>query len=213
MRKLLLLPVMLAVFVGFAAEPAKASIPSCPWAMGPAASGPRPKPVGVLTYGAIGLQTNLYHGQSMQGMVNGTDPGLTYGPAIYPSSKAFGKLPGRGKVVGIAGHRTTRFHPFCTINLAKPGQYVTLRVGGWIWIYRVVCVNPLTDPYDWSYFQHPERCDTGRKLTAKSRFKYLAMGACTPPQTANYRINVVARLVGRRRAVLPRKDVPRRRGW
>jgi sortase (surface protein transpeptidase) len=201
MRRLLMLSLALAGLVAAAAtvSPVKASIPHCPWAMGPAASGPRPKPVGTITIGSIGLRTKLYQGESFKGMANATDAGLTYGPAMYPKSKFFGNRPWQGKTIGIAGHRTTRLHPFCLLNTVKPGQYVTLTFGKWIYAYRVVCVKLRANPKTWKNFQHPQRCSPARKLqNAARRTKYLVLGACTPPRQAIYRINVVARYVGAR---------------
>lgn len=68
-----------------------------------------------------------------QVLVNGTDTEtLRRGPGRYPSTG----WPGRGRTVGVAGHRTTYGAPFRRINEFEPGDvievqmpYGTLRYG------------------------------------------------------------------------------------
>jgi sortase A len=70
--------------------------------------------VGRLTIGALGLKIVL---------VQGTDHhSLEKGPGHYDASG----LPGEGRLVYIAGHRTTYLAPFSHIDSLTAGDYVTV---------------------------------------------------------------------------------------
>lgn len=70
--------------------------------------------IGRLTIGSLGLKIIL---------VQGTDhESLKKGPGHYIGSA----LPGQGRLVYIAGHRTTYLAPFSHIDALKPGDYVTI---------------------------------------------------------------------------------------
>jgi sortase A len=70
--------------------------------------------IGRLTIGALGLKIIL---------VQGTDhETLKKGPGHYIPSG----LPGQGKLVYIAGHRTTYLAPFSHIDQLKAGEYITI---------------------------------------------------------------------------------------
>jgi sortase A len=70
--------------------------------------------IGRITIGAIGLKVIV---------VQGTDhESLKKGPGHYAGSA----LPGQGKLVYVAGHRTTYLAPFSHIDALKPGDFVTV---------------------------------------------------------------------------------------
>jgi sortase A len=67
-------------------------------------------------------------------LVTGTDhDSLTKGPGW--DTRTF--LPGAGKLIYIAGHRTTYLAPFARINKMKPGDLVTIEVPYGAFVYRV----------------------------------------------------------------------------
>jgi sortase A len=70
--------------------------------------------IGRLTIGSLGLKIIL---------VQGTDhESLKKGPGHYAGSA----LPGQGRLVYIAGHRTTYLAPFSHIDSLKAGEYITI---------------------------------------------------------------------------------------
>jgi sortase A len=92
-------------------------------------------PVGRIQIGRIGLKMVV---------VQGTDEGsLEKGPGHYVASG----LPGEGRLIYIAGHRTTYLAPFADINDIRIGDYVRLEVPYGTFTYRVVrhYVVPATD--------------------------------------------------------------------
>ena len=72
--------------------------------------------IGRLTIGRIGLRIVL---------VDGTDhESLKKGPGLYDDSA----LPGQGRLVYVAGHRTTYLAPFSHIDRLRPGDLVTIEL-------------------------------------------------------------------------------------
>jgi sortase A len=72
--------------------------------------------IGRLTIGRIGLRIVV---------VQGTDhESLKKGPGHYPGSY----LPGQGRLIYVAGHRTTYLAPFSHIDAIRRGDYVTLQM-------------------------------------------------------------------------------------
>ena len=66
--------------------------------------------------------------------VQGTDESsLQKGPGHYPETA----MPGDGKTVGIAGHRTTYLAPFRHIDSMKQSDKITLKMPYAIFAYRV----------------------------------------------------------------------------
>ncbi|HZT85096.1 MAG TPA: class E sortase [Gaiellaceae bacterium] len=53
-----------------------------------------------------------------------TEPDLAKGPGIYAGDF----LPGEGRLVYVAGHRTTYSAPFAQINLLRRGDRITIRM-------------------------------------------------------------------------------------
>jgi sortase A len=83
-------------------------------------------PLGRIEIGRIGLKMVV---------VQGTDEGsLEKGPGHYLGSG----LPGQGRLIYIAGHRTTYLAPFADINDIRIGDYVRLEVPYGTFTYRVV---------------------------------------------------------------------------
>jgi sortase A len=81
--------------------------------------------LGQITIGRIGLKMIV---------VQGTDESsLEKGPGHYATSG----LPGEGKLIYIAGHRTTFLAPFAEINNIRIGDYVELAVPYGTFTYRV----------------------------------------------------------------------------
>jgi sortase A len=67
-------------------------------------------------------------------LVTGTDhDSLTKGPGWYSGSF----LPGGGKLIYIAGHRTTYLAPFAHIDSLRTGDLVTIEVPYGTFVYRV----------------------------------------------------------------------------
>ena len=83
-------------------------------------------PVGRLRIGRLGL--DIY-------VVQGTDhESLKKGPGHYTGSG----LPGQGRLIYVAGHRTTYLAPFARINDIRDGDYMTLQVPYGTFEYRAV---------------------------------------------------------------------------
>ena len=82
-------------------------------------------PLGRLTVPRLGLSIVL---------VAGTDhDSLTKGPGWYTGSY----LPGQGRLIYIAGHRTTYLAPFAHIDSLRAGDLVTIEVPYGRFVYRV----------------------------------------------------------------------------
>jgi sortase A len=83
-------------------------------------------PLGRLRIGRLGL--DIY-------VVQGTDhESLKKGPGHYVDSG----LPGQGRLIYIAGHRTTYLAPFAHIDDIRNGDYMTLQVPYGTFEYRAV---------------------------------------------------------------------------
>lgn len=109
--------------------------------------------------------------------VEGTDPSdLEKGPGHYPDTA----LPGQGRTIGIAGHRTTYLAPFRSIADIDEGDQVVLNMPYGAFTYEVTrtkVVEPTrTDIVD----------DVGHEL--------LVLTACHPPYSAAQRYAVFAKL-------------------
>ncbi len=126
-------------------------------------------PVGKITIGRIGLSMVV---------VQGTDDGtLKKGPGHYLGSA----LPGQGRLIYVAGHRTTYLAPFAHIDDIRIGDYVRLEVPYGTFAYRVTrhWVVPSTDL--------AVLRNEGREV--------LRLQACHPRFFATHRYLVDARLV------------------
>lgn len=118
--------------------------------------------VGVLVIPSLGLRQVV-----VQGVKSGD---LSRGPGHYPSTG----LPGSGRVVAIAGHRTTWGAPFRHIDNLKPGDAMIFC--GHVYHYvgeRVVRPSNIGVLY--------------------GRHERLVLTTCTPPHSAEFRLVAVAR--------------------
>ena len=67
-------------------------------------------------------------------LIQGTDAGsLEKGPGHYPQTA----LPGMGRTVAVAGHRTTYLAPFSHIDALRRGDTITLQLPYGTFVYRV----------------------------------------------------------------------------
>jgi sortase A len=110
--------------------------------------------------------------------VQGTDEAsLELGPGHYPETA----MPGQGRTVAIAGHRTTYLAPFRHIDSMKPGDKITLKMPYGTFIYSVQ-KSEIVDPSDVGIIH-----DTG--------YERLVLSACNPLYSATQRYIIYARLV------------------
>jgi sortase A len=110
-------------------------------------------------------------------VVQGTDAGsLEKGPGHYPSTA----LPGLGRTVAIAGHRTTYLAPFRHIDALRPGDRISLRMPYGRFVYTVQ-YHRIVSPNAWS-------------VTRNVGYDRLVLSACNPLYSAAQRIVVFARL-------------------
>jgi sortase A len=110
--------------------------------------------------------------------VQGTDESsLELGPGHYPETA----MPGQGRTVAIAGHRTTYLAPFRHIDSMKPGDKITLKMPYGTFVYGVQ-KTAIVDPSDVGVVH-----DTG--------YEQLVLSACNPLYSASQRFIVFARLV------------------
>jgi len=128
------------------------------------------QPIGRLEVDRLGLSMVI---------VNGTDAGsLRKGPGRDP--RTF--LPGEGRLVYIAGHRTTFGAPFAHIERLRPGDRVVLEMPYGRFVYAVT--GSVIVPAD----------DLDR-LRSRGR-EEVALQACHPRFSATQRYIVYARPVG-----------------
>ena len=114
-------------------------------------------------------------------VVEGTDaPALRRGPGHYPATA----LPGEGRTVAIAGHRTTYLAPFKTIDRLRPGDPIVVRMPYGAFTYRVDRTRIVAPTATWV------TRDTGRER--------LVLTACHPLYSARQRIVIFAERVTRR---------------
>jgi sortase A len=110
--------------------------------------------------------------------VQGTDESsLELGPGHYPETA----MPGQGKTIAIAGHRTTYLAPFRHIDSMVRGDKITLKMPYGTFIYSVQKTE-IVDPSDVGIVH-----DTG--------YERLVLSACNPLYSASQRYIVFARLV------------------
>jgi sortase A len=126
-------------------------------------------PVGRLKIGRLGL--DIY-------VVQGTDhESLKKGPGHYPESA----VPAQGRLIYIAGHRTTYLAPFAHINDIRDGDYMTLEVPYGTFEYRA--------------FRHYVVPSDDVALLKNTGREILRLQACHPRFFATNRYIVDARLV------------------
>lgn len=110
-------------------------------------------------------------------VVQGTDEGsLQKGPGHYPTTA----LPGLGRTVAIAGHRTTYLAPFRHIDALRPGETISLQMPYGSFVYTVQ-YHRIVSPSAWW-------------VTRNVGYDRLVLSACNPLYSAAQRIIVFARL-------------------
>lgn len=110
--------------------------------------------------------------------VQGTDESsLELGPGHYPETA----MPGQGKTVAIAGHRTTYLAPFRHIDSMKQGDKITLKMPYGTFTYAVQKTE-IVDPSDVGVIH-----ETG--------YERLVLSACNPLYSAEQRFIVFAKLI------------------
>jgi sortase A len=127
------------------------------------------EPVGRLKIGRIGLNMIV---------VQGTDHDtLKRGPGHYPTTG----LPGEGRLIYVAGHRTTYLAPFSHINDIRVGDYITFQVPYGTFTYRVT--------------RHYVVAENDTHVLVNQGSEILRLQACHPRFFASHRYIVDARLV------------------
>lgn len=128
----------------------------------------RGDPVGKITIGRIGLHMIV---------VQGTDhETLKSGPGHYIDSG----LPGEGRLIYIAGHRTTYLAPFAYINNIRNGDYIQLTVPYGTFTYRA--------------FRHYVVSHNDVAVLQNRGHEILRLQACHPRFFATHRYIVDAKL-------------------
>lgn len=117
-------------------------------------------------------------------VVQGTSTGdLARGPGHYDAQSGHATaFPGEGRVVAIAGHRTTFLAPFRHLDDLRRGDRIELRMPYGSFVYRVIGRRTVL-PTDWG-------------ILRQRGFEELILSACTPIYSASHRLVVFARLAG-----------------
>jgi sortase A len=110
-------------------------------------------------------------------VVQGTDAAsLEKGPGHYPATA----LPGLGKTVAIAGHRTTFLAPFRHLDALRAGDRIVLNMPYGRFVYAVQ-YRRVVSPTAWW-------------ITRNAGYDRLVLSACDPLFSAAHRLVVFARL-------------------
>lgn len=110
-------------------------------------------------------------------LVQGTDAlSLEKGPGHYPGTA----LPGLGRTVAIAGHRTTYLAPFRHIDALRPGDQIVIRMPYGRFVYGVSRTRIVLPTALW--------------VTRDVGYDQVVLSACNPLYSAAQRIVVFARL-------------------
>ena len=128
------------------------------------------KALGRLTVRRMGLKAVFVQGTRW-------GPDLSQGPGHYPQTS----LPGVGRTMAIAGHRTTFGAPFRHIDSLRSGDSITVALPYATFHYRVF-EHEIVDNDDWSVIR-----DRG--------FDTLVLSACHPLYSAKQRWIVYAKLI------------------
>jgi sortase A len=125
--------------------------------------------IGRLVIGKLGVTYDV-----VQGTATGD---LERGPGHYAGTA----LPGEGRTIAIAGHRTTYLAPFRNLNELHRGNQIVLRMPYGRFTY-VVQGQRIVTPNSWW-------------ITRNVGYERLVLSACNPLYSASQRIAVFARLV------------------
>jgi sortase A len=111
-------------------------------------------------------------------IIQGTDElSLEKGPGHYPATA----LPGMGRTVAIAGHRTTYLAPFRHVDALKPGDKIILKMPYGRFTYGVQYRRIVLPTALW--------------VTKNVGYERLVLSACNPLYSAAQRIIIFARLL------------------
>jgi sortase A len=133
--------------------------------------------------------------------VQGTNTGdLKKGPGHYRGDTL---LPGEGRTVGLAGHRTTYAAPFREIDELKAGDHVTLQMPYGRFTYEVTGHRIVPADYRLAFVDRGGAGGGGVPPTANGGSgaaggELLVLSACHPLYNASQRILVDAKLVASR---------------
>jgi len=126
-------------------------------------------PVGRLKIGRVGLSMIV---------VQGTDhETLKKGPGHYPTTG----IPGEGRLIYVAAHRTSYLAPFSHIDAIRPGDYVSFDLPYATFTYRVA--------------RHYVVAASDTRMLVNHSVEILRLQACHPRFFASHRYIVDARLV------------------
>jgi sortase A len=128
------------------------------------------QPLGRIEIPRIGVEAVFVHGTRW-------GPDLSRGPGHYERTS----LPGLGKTVGIAGHRTTFGAPFRKIDELERGDAIVLELPYGTFHYRIF-EHEIVDSDDWSVIRN-------------RGFDTVMLSACHPLYSASQRWIVYGRLV------------------
>lgn len=134
------------------------------------ASHPAGTAIATVRIPSIGVSAPLYEGTSASV--------LSRGPGHYPGTG----LPGQGRTIGIAAHRTTYTKPFARLNQLRAGDRITIssrkRMPAVYRVYRMAIVRP-----------------TQVSVLRPTRFEQVVLTACHPPKSDRFRLVVFAKRV------------------
>jgi sortase A len=117
---------------------------------------------------SIGVSAPLYEGTSASV--------LSRGPGHYRGTG----LPGQGRTIGIAAHRTTHTKPFARLNQLRAGDRITISSRK-IAAYRVYKMAIVRPSQVW--------------VLRPAKFEQVVLTACHPPKSDRFRLVVFARRV------------------
>jgi sortase A len=127
-------------------------------------------PVGRLKIGRIGLNMVVVQGTDHETLKNG--------PGHYRESA----LPGEGRLIYVAGHRTTYLAPFAYINNIRVGDFIRFELPYGVFTYRAT--------------RHYVVVENDVSVLRDRGVEILRLQACHPRFFASHRYIVDARLVG-----------------
>lgn len=135
----------------------------------PAAPPAAGAPFATISIPAIGLHALVREGVS--------EEVLAGGPGHYRNTG----VPGRGRTIGIAGHRVTHTRPFLRVNTLRYGQRIVLTRRNHRFVYRVFAMRIVASAEIWPIHLRRTR-------------EMLVLTACHPPRTDVRRLAVFAEL-------------------
>lgn len=123
--------------------------------------------------GALAIPSIGLHAAFVQGT---NESSLALGPGHYDSTA----LPGEGRTIAIAGHRTTYLAPFRHIDRLRAGDRIQLAMPYGVFLYVVTSTRVVAPDAWW--------------ITADTGQERLVLSACNPLFSASQRLVVFARL-------------------